>query len=269
MYNKYILMDYKKIYDLIISRAKYQNRIKNQGIYYEAHHILPICLGGEGTTKQHDHPNIVLLTGKEHFLCHLLLIEIYPEIDKLKQALWLMTIGKRTNRVNNYKISSKIYERLRIEASIYMSKIHKGKKYSEETKLKIGKIHKGKKRSEETKQKMRKPKSTTINMKHPKSEITKKRIGDSMRGKTWLTSEEGKINKRKACASKERNHKLSVSLSKPILQYDLQNNFIKEWKSITEANIYLSKPQNASSISRCVRGLQKQAFGYVWKFKIQ
>jgi hypothetical protein len=33
-------MDYKKIYDDLISKARSENRIKNAGTYYEAHHII-------------------------------------------------------------------------------------------------------------------------------------------------------------------------------------------------------------------------------------
>jgi hypothetical protein len=83
-------MDYKKIYDDLISKARSENRIKNAGTYYEAHHIIPKCLGGEGTVNQwKKHPNIILLTAKEHFVAHKLLCEIYPNEPKLISAYWL------------------------------------------------------------------------------------------------------------------------------------------------------------------------------------
>ena len=44
-------MDYKKIYDNIIKRSKNEKRKKYNGIYYESHHIIPKCLGGDGNTK--------------------------------------------------------------------------------------------------------------------------------------------------------------------------------------------------------------------------
>ena len=52
---------------------------------------------------------------------------------------------------------------------------------------------------------------------------------------------------------------------KKILQYDLEGNFIKEWKSGSEAGRQLNIGQ--SNISACCRGLRKQANGFVWKFK--
>ena len=56
-------MDHQKIYDNIILNAKFQNRIKHREIYYEEHHIVPKCLGGEEEKE-----NKVLLTAREHFV---------------------------------------------------------------------------------------------------------------------------------------------------------------------------------------------------------
>jgi hypothetical protein len=109
-------MDYKKIYDDLMLKARSENRVKNIGVYYEAHHIIPRCLGGEGTTSQWStHPNIILLTAKEHFVAHKLLCEIYPNNDKLNSAYWLMVIAKSDNQDRNYKITSREYERIKSE----------------------------------------------------------------------------------------------------------------------------------------------------------
>jgi hypothetical protein len=56
------------------------------------------------------------------------------------------------------------------------------------------------------------------------------------------------------------NHKSSVA----ILQYDLQGNFIAKHIGMREIGIKLNvKYQN---ISKCVRGINKQAYGYIWKY---
>lgn len=55
------------------------------------------------------------------------------------------------------------------------------------------------------------------------------------------------------------------NIKKPILQYDLKGNFIKEWFSIREASIFLKI--NESSISQHLGGKQKTSGGYIWKFK--
>jgi hypothetical protein len=50
---------------------------------------------------------------------------------------------------------------------------------------------------------------------------------------------------------------------KPILQYDLEGNFIQEWNSIKEA----TKITKIWGIGDCARGRQKRAGKYIWKFK--
>lgn len=50
-----------------------------------------------------------------------------------------------------------------------------------------------------------------------------------------------------------------------ILQYDLNMNFIKEWK-----DLYSLKEDgfNSKLISQCCRGRYKKSHGFIWKFKI-
>ena len=63
----------------------------------------------------------------------------------------------------------------------------------------------------------------------------------------------------------QRTQKASKKLSKPILQFDLNNNFIKEWNSMRNASRELNI--NISTITRCCKGIFKTAGGYVWKYK--
>lgn len=77
-------MDYKKIYDAIISKAKFEESVrikkkKEKKEYYETHHIIPKCLGGNDSNS-----NLAVLTAREHFICHWLLHNTYPDNDKLK-----------------------------------------------------------------------------------------------------------------------------------------------------------------------------------------
>ena len=50
--------------------------------------------------------------------------------------------------------------------------------------------------------------------------------------------------------------------TKPVIQYDLQGNFIKEWSSLNEARKCIQ-----GDIQACCSGKQKTAGGYIWKFK--
>lgn len=52
---------------------------------------------------------------------------------------------------------------------------------------------------------------------------------------------------------------------KPVLQYTLDMDFVKEHISLMEASRYVNG--NISSISKCCKGMQRTACGYIWKFK--
>jgi len=64
--NKYTIIYYK-----IIERAKQRNHIKQKYDGYQTHHIIPRCFGGTNDTT-----NLVVLTYKEHRVCHRLLINM-------------------------------------------------------------------------------------------------------------------------------------------------------------------------------------------------
>ena len=48
----------------------------------------------------------------------------------------------------------------------------------------------------------------------------------------------------------------------PILQYDLNGNFIREWPSASDVG-----GEVESLICRCLKGRRKTAYGYIWKYK--
>lgn len=49
---------------------------------------------------------------------------------------------------------------------------------------------------------------------------------------------------------------------KPILQYDLDGNLIREWPSTADVGKEVS-----STICNCLKGRYKTAYGYIWKYK--
>jgi len=62
---------YSNIYFSIIKNAKSKNRIKKVGDGFQTHHVIPRCMGGSNNNE-----NLVVLTYKEHRLCHRLLIKM-------------------------------------------------------------------------------------------------------------------------------------------------------------------------------------------------
>lgn len=59
-----------------------------------------------------------------------------------------------------------------------------------------------------------------------------------------------------------RNDKVASSRKKPILQYDLEGNLIREWLSATDVG-----KEAQANICSCLKGKIKTAYGYIWKYK--
>jgi len=131
--NKYYIWYYS-----IINNAKVRSLSNN--IYSEKHHIIPKSLGGNNNKE-----NLVILTAREHFICHLLLIKFTktPYKSKMINAAWSM-VNLKTVTQQRIKVNSHTYSILREQFSKKHSEWRTGKKHSEETKLKISKANKGK-----------------------------------------------------------------------------------------------------------------------------
>lgn len=79
-------------------------------------------------------------------------------------------------------------------------------------------------------------------------------------GFIWAYSEQDFLNKKYETLNKKSNGGKEV----PILQYDLNGNFIKEWSGMREAKRVLGIKGN---ITQCCKGKRKTASGYIWKYK--
>lgn len=122
---------------------------------------------------------------------------------------------------------------------------------SEESKLRISKANKGR----------------SINKGIPKSKSHKDKIGLAHKNKIISQSTRNKTSNSLKGRKQTNQEKINraKTLFKPILQYDLEGNFIKEWESITQASQMLGV--NISSISACVTGKYKSTRKYKFKFK--
>ena len=58
------------------------------------------------------------------------------------------------------------------------------------------------------------------------------------------------------------NEKVSNSRKKPILQYDLDGNFIREWECAADVG-----KEVQANIVNCLKGRCKTAYNYIWKYK--
>ena len=227
-------MDYQRIYNQLVKRA--QNRILEG--YKEKHHIIPKCLGGSN-----DKENLVELTAREHFLCHILLCEIYPKENKLKYALWCMINGKHKSLNNNFIPNSRLYEIARLG----FIKAHTGFKFTDEMKSKIG-LPKGFKYSIESKNKM---KLSKLGRKVTWGE----KISEGKKGVPRKITWGDKISKSKINKTYNTRHVEQIC---PIT-HQVLNTFI----SVNEAK----KLTGAKSIASVLCGDCKTSGGYIWRYK--
>ena len=91
-------MNYDRIYDAIITRAKSRDMLDT---YYETHHIIPRCLGGDN-----DSDNLVNLTFREHYIAHWLLSKIHNDY-RLASAFNMMCSASSNQHRD---ISSRMFE---------------------------------------------------------------------------------------------------------------------------------------------------------------
>jgi hypothetical protein len=124
-------MNYKKVYYQIINKAKERNitkeEYKEKEIYVENHHILPKSLGGDDSED-----NLVLLTAREHFMCHYLLAKMFKKETlkwyKVNQAFIMM---KCSSFCRDRYYNSRLYEALKGNHSSVMSFLQSGSKNSQ------------------------------------------------------------------------------------------------------------------------------------------
>ena len=77
--------------------------------------------------------------------------------------------------------------------------------------------------------------------------------------------------------TKEHQYNMGIAKrkgAKPVLQFDLEGNFLREWESKGQAAQLIKEKTGktgnlASQIKDCILGRQKTALGYKWKYKTQ
>lgn len=259
-------MNYLKIYNQIIDRAKKRDIINE---YTEMHHIIPRCIGGIDTND-----NIIRLTGREHFIAHWLLHNIYPDNDKLFYSFLMMT--RISNNQNRYIPSSRVIEYLRKESSERMKGkpgYWLGKKRENisgenhmlfknpELRKQISNKLMGHDVSEITREKMRKAKQGSVpwnkgKILEPLSDEHKDKIRISSTGKKKqpLTDER-----------KESIRKFQIensSSAKKIVQKDIDGNIIEIFNTCKDA---INKT-GIRGIYCGLKGRKSTVKGFIWEY---
>ncbi len=155
--------------------------------------------------------------------------------------------------------------------------------------------------TEEAKMKMRKPKTNKENFSYPKTKaflksvtgkpkhypksrnqnISKSLLGYKqteehvrkrsahLKGKSNIKNQKPKPEGFGKIISEKLKGKKHNSTSKPILQYNLNGNFIKEFPSITNAcEVVFNDRSKNPNITKCCQRKIKTAYGFIWKYKI-
>lgn|ERR1039457_3985805 len=255
--NIFLENKYTTVYYKIIDQAKSRNLLT----YFESHHIFPKSLGGENTKQ-----NLIKLTAREHFICHMLLTKMVTGVARNKMLFaFHCLVNCRNPYMLKLKNTSRTFEFARKVNSLAM----KSRIISDSTKMKMADA--GKKRgihkncilaakkywethniSNETRKKMAKSlKNRIFSLEH------RKKLSDAMKGvsrpqyvKDAISkTSKGRIpwNKGKAM-SKEQKFKLSTNKLKNAIQYavyDKYYTYLGDFTIVSFCKKYDQKYHNA------------------------
>lgn len=164
-----------------------------------------------------------------------------------KEKFYIKFIGRRDLKLGslvNLTDGGDGTKNINITHRNHLRNIHIGKKQTKEHIEKRIKYLRGKKCSDETKYK----------------------ISQSNKNKVFSKSSLLKMSISAKNMSIENRLKINEASKKPIIQYDLEGNFIKEWKSATDIKNELKI--DGGSIAACCKNKRKSAGKYHWKYKI-
>ena len=205
---------YRKTYCRIVDKAKSSGRKRTDDVYYENHHIVPKSMGGTNGKG-----NKVLLTAKEHFVCHWLLTKFTDGDDRQKMnaafsrmttpkgkrpiwsgleyaaakranssALSFFNTGRPVPNAQREKIASSLRgkphteERKAALRAAWVRRKAEGRIISEEGKARISEFHKNRVRSAESSKKISESlKGNTNCLGRVHSEETKRKMSESRR----------------------------------------------------------------------------------------
>ena len=151
-----------------------------------------------------------------------------------------------------------------------LSEINKGKHHTEVTKRKLSEAMSGeknpmygKKHTEESKKKISKGR-TSLNKGKLLSEEQNKKRSESHKNNKGYWKNKKRSDETKKKISKTKTGIYNTKKSKPVLQFTLTGEFVREYPSMMEAqrNGFLS-----SKICLCCQGKKTQYKGFVWKYK--
>lgn len=229
-------MNYNTCYIKLIEFARRQQRVKIPYDGMERHHIVPRSLGGSNKKE-----NLVLLTPREHFIAHRLLIKIYVGKDRAKMvyALHRMMSNNAKQTRDNF-ITSRHYESVRQQYYLYqkeISSLRAGVRvHSEENKRKISERMKGDNNPSRKYGVWNKGKKNEYTI---HSEEYKHQLSIKMKGRSVSDSTRQKISNAHKGKSKSNEHrqKLSIVNTGKVLSEDTRKKMSESRKGMIHKTI--------------------------------
>ena len=242
-------MNYSQIYNSLILRAVAESRNKSTG-YFEKHHILPKSLGGTNASK-----NLVLLTAKEHYIAHILLVEMYP---------------KGTFEWQKMVYAASMF----LAKSKYHSRTQTSSRFYEQIKKALSELKTGIPRTKETIDKI---KATKAANPRKLTELEKRVASDRMKGannpmygkthtpevKKYLSTLKKDLKAPQVSISNKNRLGKQLSYTKQINQFTTDGQYVATYISIAEAK----RCTGINSIAGSLRGRWATAGGYIWKYE--
>ena len=192
-------------------------------------------MGGNGYKGNTYFTRAIKKYGWDNFQ-HIILAENLSEEDAKAMEIGLISHYKSNERKYGFNISSG-------------GESKKGTKISEWQKQRISEASKGRLVSESTRKKLSNATSKTWENPEHRNHMMEMNLGENNPQYGVKRTDEEKIRRG----------------AKIILQYDMDGNLISEYISIHDASEKSGISRDC--ISKCCRGIYKQASGYVWRYK--
>lgn len=195
---------YARWYFQIVEKARNQCRIKAKGDYFEKHHIIPKSLGGSNAPD-----NLVLLTFKEHFICHRLLCKMTsgPSKRKMQHAVATMVRKSCDQHRNITARHFEIAKRHRVEAQ-------RGRKFTEEQKAAHSRIIKESWTNADERKQVLSERTSRANKGKPKPQYVRAKISQTLKGRKPSLERNKKISevqKKVWIVTKQSGEKITIA----------------------------------------------------------
>lgn len=195
---------YAKWYFQIIENVKSQQRIKVKGDYFEKHHVIPKSLGGDN-----DPSNLVLLTFREHFLCHQLLCKITTGSFKRKMQHAVATMVRKSCDQHR-DITSRHFEIAKRHRVLAQA----GKRFTDEQRVAHSNIIKQSWVNDIERKKLLSERTSKANKGVPKSESVRAKISATLKGRKPSLERNKKISevqKKTWILTKESGEEITIA----------------------------------------------------------